>query len=248
MIQLIPAIDLLDGQCVRLRQGDFNQVQYYEQTAAELARGYDQSGAGWLHVVDLAASRDGEDANTDALFELLAAATQRVQTGGGVRSADDVRARLDAGASRVVVGSLAAEDPDTFREWLDLFGPEALVAALDFRFDPSGIPQVRTHGWKESSGKSLWELLDLYVSSPLRHVLCTDISKDGLMGGPNVALYREMTTRYPRLHVQASGGVASLLDFEALKDTGVTGVISGKALLDGCFTVEQAMETLGTSA
>lgn len=240
MMQLIPAIDLLDGRCVRLRQGDFDQVQYYEMSAAELAETYHAAGTEWLHVVDLAASRDGENADTYALFELLCVARQQVQTGGGVRSLADVRARLDAGASRVVVGSVAAESPELFSDWLEQMGPENLVAALDVQYDKSGVPQVRTHGWKQSSGKSLWELLDQYTSSSLRHVLCTDIGRDGLLSGPNQDLYREICARYPTLQVQASGGVSSISDLQALIATGVAGAISGKALLDGLFSVAEA--------
>lgn len=246
-MQIIPAIDLLDGRVVRLRQGDFERVQYYEKTATSLANAYCLSGAQWLHVVDLIASRDGEQADKQKLFELLAATKQQVQTGGGVRSSGDIEARLDAGASRVVVGSLAAENPEELSRWLENFGADVMVAALDVRCDPGGIPRVRTHGWKETSGKSLWDLLDRYSSTSLRHVLCTDISKDGLMEGPNVALYQKICTRYPHLQIQASGGVASLSDLEVLKTTGVTGVISGKALLDDRFTVEEAIQTLAAS-
>ncbi len=251
-MKLIPAIDLLDGECVRLLHGDFDRCQIYDLKPASLAGQYAAAGAQWLHVVDLAASRDGVGADTRPLFALLGACSQQVQTGGGVRNGEDVRARLDAGASRVVVGSVSGTEPERFSGWLKRFGAEQLVAALDVRFDaPSnsesgdrGVPQVRTHGWTKSSGKSLWELLDFYRSSGLKHVLCTDIGRDGAMTGPNKALYREFNRRHPEIRVQASGGVSSLDDLRALVDTGADSAISGKALLDHKFTVEEALGVL----
>lgn len=243
-MQLLPAIDLLDGRCVRLLQGDFDRVTYYQRSPEQLANDYFGSNIEWLHVVDLAASRDGEHADSTALFELLSSASQLVQTGGGVRNEKDVQARLDAGAERVVVGSMAAQEPDRFRGWLEQFGPDALVAALDVQFDLTGTPLVRTNGWKKSSGKRLWDLLDVYSDTPLVHILCTDISKDGLLCGPNFSLYREICKRYPGFQVQASGGIRNIPDLVALATTGATAAISGKALLDGLFTAEDALVEL----
>lgn len=244
-MQLIPAIDLLDGRCVRLLHGDFEQVTHYPVTAAGLACQYADSGADWLHVVDLAASRDGENADTSALFRLLGEAPQSVQTGGGVRNARDVGQRLDAGAARVVVGSLSVTDTSGFIRWLGQFGREKLVAALDVLMDEQGVPWPRIHGWTSRGDRNLWQLLDELVAGDLCHLLCTDISRDGALSGPNLALYSTITERYPGLQLQASGGVSSLDDLEALKPTGASGVITGKALLDGRFTVAEALETLG---
>lgn len=243
-MQLIPAIDLLDGRCVRLLHGDFKQVTHYPALPAELAHSYAQAGANWLHVVDLAASRDGENADTSALFELLRKAPQSVQTGGGVRSEKDVTQRLEAGAARVVIGSLSVTDSKGFVDWLERLGPEKLVAALDVLFDDSGIPWPRIHGWTSRGERNLWQLLDELSAGGLRHLLCTDISRDGALSGPNLALYSEITKRYPQLQLQASGGVSSLDDLENLKPTGSAGVITGKALLDKRFTVAEALDTL----
>jgi phosphoribosylformimino-5-aminoimidazole carboxamide ribotide isomerase len=243
-MQLIPAIDLLDGRCVRLRHGDFDQVTFYEFDPLEKAKEYHRDGAEWLHVVDLAASRDGSDADTGPLFELLGAAPQKVQTGGGVREADDVEARLTAGASRVVIGSVCASDPALFGRWLERFGPDQLVAALDVRFDAAGIPVPRIHGWTEAASRDLYDLLDELSGRGLKHVLCTDISRDGDMSGPNGLLYQLLVARYPRLQIQASGGVSSLEDLLMARASGAAGVITGKALLDGIFTVEQALPYL----
>jgi len=241
-IAIIPAIDLLDGSCVRLLHGDFTRCKIYAMDAGRLAAEYAAQGAEWLHVVDLAASRDGPKADTRPLWRLLEAAPQAVQTGGGVRTAEDVQLRLDRGASRVVVGSVCAEQPDRFCDWLGRFGADSLVAALDVTIDDAGVPWPRTHGWTRGAKQDLWSLLDYYADKGLRHVLCTDIGRDGALTGPNVDLYRQITARYPELEIQASGGVSGLVDLRRLATTGASSAIVGKALLEGCFTVAEALE------
>jgi phosphoribosylformimino-5-aminoimidazole carboxamide ribotide isomerase len=243
-MKLIPAIDLLDGRCVRLLHGDFEQVTHYPATPADLARLYADAGAQWLHVVDLAASRDGADADTSALFTLLGQAPQSVQTGGGVRNRKDITHRLDAGAARVVIGSLSVTDSKGFIGWLEHFGTEKLVAAVDVRIDEEGVPWPRIHGWTDQGDRHMWQLLDELVAGGLVHLLCTDISRDGALSGPNLELYSEITERYPDLQLQASGGVSNLEDMQQLKPTGAAGVITGKALLEKRFSVAQALEVL----
>ena len=243
-MKLIPAIDLLDGRCVRLLHGDFEKVTEYHATPAELACNYADAGAEWLHVVDLAASRDGAEADTSALFSLLGQAPQRVQTGGGVRNDKDITRRLEAGAARVVIGSLCVTDSRRFMAWLEHFGAEKLVAALDIRIDETGIPWPRTHGWTDQGERNMWALLDELVAGGLKHLLCTDISRDGALSGPNLDLYTEITERYPKIQLQASGGVSSLEDLLQLKPTRASAVITGKALLEKRFSVAQALEVL----
>ena len=243
-MKLIPAIDLLDGRCVRLLHGDFEQVTHYPAAPEELARLYADAGAEWLHVVDLAASRDGAGADTSALFKLLGQAPQSVQTGGGVRYENDISQRLNAGAARVVVGSLSVTDTRAFVGWLKHFGAGKLVAAVDIRIDDQGIPWPRIHGWTDQADRDMWQLLDELSAGGLVHLLCTDISRDGALSGPNLDLYAEIMSRYPQLQLQASGGVSNLDDLEQLKPTGASGVITGKALLDGRFTVKEALEAL----
>ena len=198
----------------------------------------------WLHVVDLAASRDGEAADIQPLLRLLDSARQSVQTGGGVRKSRTCA----SGWSMAQNASLSAASVSKSRNgsppgWKNL-GRTTLVAALDVRIDEAGIPWPRTHGWTQGSDRSLWHLLDYYANKGLRHVLCTDISRDGAMTGPNLELYREISTRYPGLAVQASGGVSGLADLKDLTATGADSAITGKALLEGCFTVSEAMEVL----
>jgi len=242
--EIIPAIDLLDGACVRLLHGDFGHCKVYDLEAARLARRYADDGAAWLHVVDLAASRDGEKADIRPLLRLLEQAPQSVQTGGGVRRREDVALRLEHGARRVVIGSICAAQPERFVRWLDDFGAERLVAALDVRFDEHGVPWPRTHGWTRAAGQDLWALLDFYAGRGLRHLLCTDIGRDGAMRGPNVDLYRDIARRHPEFAVQASGGVSGLKDLRELAASGARYAITGKALLEGCFTVAEALEYL----
>ncbi|MEJ8568125.1 1-(5-phosphoribosyl)-5-[(5-phosphoribosylamino)methylideneamino] imidazole-4-carboxamide isomerase [Elongatibacter sediminis] len=241
---LIPSIDLLDGDVVRLRHGDFADVSRYDVDAAKLAAAYAEAGAEWLHVVDLAASRDGEGADTGPLLKLLAAAPQSVQTGGGVRTDEDIALRLEHGADRVVVGTVCVTRPDVFTGWLQQFGPDHLVAALDIALDENHVPWPRTHGWTETGSVTLWHLMDRLCAEGLRHVLCTDIGKDGALHGPNLDLYRQLVRRYPDVQVQASGGVSGLRDLQELVGTGAAAAISGKALLENCFSIEEALEAI----
>jgi phosphoribosylformimino-5-aminoimidazole carboxamide ribotide isomerase len=245
-MQLIPAIDLLDGDVVRLRHGDFNECKRYPASPLQLANRYASSGAPWLHLVDLAASRDGEKADQEPVFHLLSEARQQVQVGGGVRTIEDVQLRLERGADRVVIGTMCVEQTDLFVDWLNVFGTDKLVAALDVAIDEGGIPWPKTHGWTEGGERNLWELLDDLSEQGLVHLLCTDISKDGAMRGPNVALYEQLSLRYPDLQVQASGGISGLRDLQDLQATGVASAICGKALLEGCFTVKEAIKVLAT--
>lgn len=243
-MQLIPAIDLLNGQCVRLLRGDFEQCKIYDSSAQDLANRYFEAGAGLLHVVDLAASRDGESADNSDLFRLLKNAPQKVQTGGGVRNERDIARRLENGADRVVIGSLCVARPGLFKDCLVKFGMDKLVAAIDIQFDELGVPYPRIYGWTQGSERSLWSLLDEFSTVGLRHFLCTDISRDGALSGPNISLYKEITQRYPDIKLQASGGVASLDDLIALTKTGASGAITGKALLENRFNVSAALEVL----
>jgi phosphoribosylformimino-5-aminoimidazole carboxamide ribotide isomerase len=243
-MQLIPAIDLLDGRVVRLMHGDFNEVTWYDREPEDLAARYLREGAHWLHVVDLEASRDGEGADTAALFKLLHSANQSVQTGGGVRSGGDIRDRLEQGADRVVVGSLSITEPERFLRWVGEFGEDRIVAALDVHIDGQGTPRPRLHGWTKEAHTDLFTLLDQLVEGGLKHVLVTDIGRDGALRGPNVGLYRDILEQHPDLHLQASGGVSRIDDLKILRDTGVAATVVGKALLEGAFNVGSALEAL----
>lgn len=232
-MELIPAIDLLDGQCVRLRQGDFGQVQRYPADPLALAAGYATAGARRLHLVDLDGARAGEPRNLPVLRRLAAGTSLALQCGGGVRTLDQARAVLAAGAQRVVVGSMAVEAPDVTATWLAELGPAAVVLAFDVRLAPGGEPLAATRGWLEDTRHSLWELLAHYLALGARDYLVTDIGRDGTLAGPNDGLYAEASRRHPAARIIASGGVGCAADLHRLAATGVTAVVVGKALLDG---------------
>jgi phosphoribosylformimino-5-aminoimidazole carboxamide ribotide isomerase len=242
-MEVIPAIDLLDGGVVRLLKGDFDQVTRYEESPVDLARRYLAAGLTRLHAVDLDGAKTGEPVNMPVIAA-FAQAGVRVQAGGGIRDLDRLQALLDAGADRAVIGSVAVEDPDSVGTWIDAVGAARIVLAFDVELDASGTPQAKTHGWTRGSGISLWDLLERYAPTGVRDVLCTDISRDGTLEGPNTALYRTCTQRYPGFRFIASGGVSGAADLPPLAAAGAAGVVSGKALLDGRLTLEEIEQFL----
>jgi phosphoribosylformimino-5-aminoimidazole carboxamide ribotide isomerase len=235
----IPAIDLKTGRVVRLYQGRFDQVSEYQADPEGLAARYLSLGVDWVHVVDLDGARDGAGGNREVIARMAGLARGRIQVGGGIRSRDDVAAMLATGVGRAVIGSTAVERPAEVCGWFGEFGAERLVLAFDVQFDESGLPRCRSRGWTEDAGLSLWDAVESYLAVGLRHLLCTDVARDGAMTGPSFELYRELTRRYPQIHLQASGGVRDIADVEALRATGATGAIIGKALLDGRITDEE---------
>jgi phosphoribosylformimino-5-aminoimidazole carboxamide ribotide isomerase len=229
---LIPAIDLRGGRCVRLFQGDFAAETRYAHSPRELLEKYRRLGASWVHVVDLDGARDGVLANREVIADLAAQGGPRLQVGGGIRSAEIVEDLISRGVERVVVGSAAVERPDEVIGWTSRFGADRICLALDVRHDGNGEPQLRTRGWRSATAISLWEALAVYPAAAVRHVLCTDIERDGALSGPNLDLYRAAVERLPRLAWQASGGVRDAADLAALARTGVAAAVSGKALLE----------------
>jgi len=236
---LIPAIDLRNGRCVRLFQGDFGAETRYEHEPHELLRRYRDFGASWLHVVDLDGAKDGVLANRSVVVALASQKAVRLQVGGGVRSAAVIDDLLRNGVERVVVGSAAVERPEEVTGWFARFGAERICLALDIRMDSGGEPRVRTRGWTEGTAVSLWEAISRFPVGTVKHVLCTDIERDGAMSGPNLNLYRTALCRFPRLSWQASGGVRNAADLAALAELGVGAAVSGKALLEERITREE---------
>ncbi len=229
---LIPSIDLRGGHCVRLLRGDFAAETRYDLEPHELLGRYRALGASWLHIVDLDGARDGQLANRALLLRLASQRAVNLQVGGGVRSRAVVDDLLRNGVDRVVVGSAAVEEPAAVAEWIAEFGAERVCLAFDVRTDAGGIPLVQTRGWTQATSLSLWDAVAGFVPAGLRHVLCTDVERDGAMGGPSLGLYAEAVERYPDVRWQASGGVRDAADLTALATTGVAAAISGKALLE----------------
>ncbi|MFK7955721.1 MAG: 1-(5-phosphoribosyl)-5-[(5-phosphoribosylamino)methylideneamino]imidazole-4-carboxamide isomerase [Lysobacterales bacterium] len=240
--ELIPAIDLRGGRCVRLFQGDFERETRYDADPVELAESYAKAGATRLHVVDLDGAKSGQSSQAELIGKMGNAAGISVQTGGGLRETAQVQALLDAGAQRAVVGTRIVEQPQVLGQWLEQFGAERVVAALDVNAAEDGTFYPATAGWTQAGSETLDSLLDTLMPFGLTHVLCTDISRDGMLSGPNLDLYRHLVSR--GLSVQASGGVSSLDDLSALKGLKVDGIIVGKALLEGRFTTAEALACL----
>lgn len=240
---IIPAIDLLDGRVVRLRQGDFQATTDYGDEAVKRLTDYAEAGAPRLHLVDLTGAKNPAERQLPLIRRIVDALPSKVQlqTGGGIRTRDDVKALLDAGVTAVVVGSQAVKAPDVVRLWFTEFGPERIVLALDVRVSDLGSAQVATAGWQETSGALIDDVVKTYLPCGLKHVLCTDIARDGMMTGPSVDLYARLAKAFPQVAWQASGGIASLADVRAAENAGAAGVIVGRALLENRFTVKEAL-------
>lgn len=248
-MRVIPAIDLIDGRCVRLREGDFAAKTEYAADPVELALEYAQAGARWLHVVDLDGARDGERRNATLISRLVREVTDKgdmqVQLGGGIRSAETLAQALALGVGRVVVGSAVISAPNLLGDWLDTFDPGSVVLAVDVRVDEEdGRPWPWVHGWTQRAGIDLWALLAIAANAGLRHVLCTDIARDGTLAGPNLDLYETLRDRHPGLCIQSSGGVGTIEHLEALEEVAVDAAITGKALLDGRIPLDHARRWL----
>jgi len=228
-----PAMDLMGGRPVRLRQGRFEESTYYDEApAAALAR-FARAGATWAHIVDLDGTRVGEPVQHELIHELARTSGLKLQVAGGIRSTGHVARLFEAGVERAVVGSLCVTRPELVRSMLDSFGPNRITLALDVHVE-DGTPMVAMHGWQAASGVSLWEVADRFPTA--RHLLLTDIGKDGMLQGPNTALYAEAVKRLPQLAIQASGGISCADDLTHLP---TDGVIVGKALWEGRIAPEE---------
>lgn len=237
---LIPALDLIDGQIVRLKQGDFDQKTVFDLDPVTKVKEYCAQGAALIHLVDLDGAKDPKERQLGLIAELVAASSCPIQTGGGIRSYHDVEELLELGVSRVVVGSAAIKDPALGLKLLTEFGPDAITLALDVKLI-DGVPMVATHGWLKVSDNSVYDLLAQFSSAGLKHVLITDIAKDGMMQGPNSELYAQIHHHYPKLDLIASGGISSLDDLKTLKNLGIPSAVLGKSLLTGAFTLPEAL-------
>lgn len=235
---LLPAIDLIDGRCVRLRQGDFNTAQAYSDDSVAALAEFVSQGATEVHIVDLDGARLGEPRQTALLRRMAASTTAQLQVAGGLRTADHVGHLLAGGVERAVIGSLALLDPPAFAAMLGQFGPDRITLALDVRMDRE-TPMVATHGWTRDSGRSLEQVLAGFPD--VRHLLVTDIACDGMLDGPNLKLMTLITSAFPNIELQASGGVSGLEDLNQLRDAGATRAVVGKAIWEERFSVAEGI-------
>lgn len=238
-MKVIPAIDVQGGKCVRLLRGDFNRTTEYNDDPTAVARAFADFAVTDLHVVDLDGARTGSQHNAEAIRRITKTTPMRVQLGGGIRYASTVENWFENGVSRCVIGSLAIQEPERVKAWIRKYGADRIVLALDVAIGDDNVPMVATHGWTRTSATNLWDCLDEYVDAGLQHVLCTDISRDGAMTGPNTELYAGIVTRYASLELQASGGVRNLQDLVDLSAAGVAAAITGRAVLDGALAAEE---------
>lgn len=238
MIKIIPAIDIINGHCVRLSQGDYQRITDYSESPAAMAENFEALGFKRLHVVDLDGARSGKVINIKALKEITSRTNLIVDFGGGIKSEEDLKNVFEAGASAVSIGSIAVSDPDIVSLWADSFGAEKFIISADVRDNI-----VRTNGWTKDSGITLNQLISRYRNKNIRHVLCTDISRDGMLCGSNIELYKTIMEQFPACKLIASGGISSLDDIKKLDEAKIPAVVIGKAIYEQQINLEELAQT-----
>lgn len=233
MITIIPAVDIIGGQCVRLSQGDFEQQTKYDDDPVAIARSFEAAGLERLHLVDLDGAKTGQVVNRAVLEKITRETKLKVDFSGGIKTRQEIEALLETGASWISIGSMAAKEPATFLTWLDEFGPDKLMLGADVKEE-----RILIRGWQEQTSWHVFDFIGQYYSRGLRQVFCTDITLDGMLQGPAITLYRKIMDRFPDLYLIASGGVANLEDIDRLEQTGCKGVIIGKAIYEGRISLE----------
>ena len=235
-IELIPAIDIIDGKCVRLTQGDYQSKKVYNENPVEVAKQFAEHGIRRLHVVDLDGAKSAHVVNHRVVEAITASTNMVVDFGGGIKSDEDLKKAFDAGASMVTIGSLAVKHPDTFLRWLEQYGSDHIILGADVKDG-----QISINGWQEEEGDQLVPFVGKYVEKGVQKVLCTDISKDGMLQGPAVELYQHLLQSFPDLYLIASGGVSCIEDIRALDQAGVPAVVFGKAIYEGRIQLDELM-------
>lgn len=232
MIEIIPAIDIIDGKCVRLSQGDYDRKTVYSTTPVEMARIYADAGIKRIHLVDLDGAKSGYPCNLSALEEIAGLGVLDIEWGGGIKTAEGLSAVLDAGADHAIIGSLAVKQPEMFEDWLALYGGGKVILGADTRYG-----KVAVSGWLEDTGLSVENLVDRFIPYGLQEVIVTDISKDGMLEGPSTELYLDLQKKYPGIILTVSGGISSIDDIRKLDESGLERVIVGKAIYENRITL-----------
>ena len=240
MIDIIPAIDIIDGKCVRLSQGDYNNQKVYSNSPLDVAKEFEDYGLRRLHLVDLDGAKSKHIVNYRTLEQIAAHTSLTIDFGGGIKTEKDLAIALECGAQMVTVGSIAASNSALFEEWLQKFGPQKIILGADAKDE-----KIAVNGWLEGSNLQLLPYLEQYYGKGITQVLCTDIRQDGMLQGPSTDLYKKIMQQIPSLYLIASGGVSSMADIHALDAAGVPSVIFGKALYEGRITLEELATYLG---
>ncbi len=233
MIELIPAIDIIDGKCVRLSQGDYASKKIYNENPLEVAKEFESYGIRRLHVVDLDGAASQHVVNCRTLEQIAAQTSLIVDFGGGIKTTGDIEIAFESGAQMVTLGSVAVKHPELFAEWLQTYGNEKIILGADVKDN-----RIAVNGWKEESPQELMPFLNAYINKGVTKVLCTDISRDGMLKGPSLTLYRSIMETHPELHLIASGGISCLDDILKLDEAGIPAVVFGKAIYEGRITLK----------
>lgn len=233
MIELIPAIDIIDGKCVRLSQGDYQSKKVYNENPVEVAKIFEAHGIHRLHVVDLDGAASKHVVNYKVLETLAGQTSLVIDFGGGIKSDEDLHIAFESGAQMVTLGSIAVKEPDTFNRWMKVYGSERIILGADAKDG-----KIAVNGWLECSRLELMPFLDDYIKKGVAKVLCTDISRDGMLNGPSLELYKQIMEAHPDLHLIASGGISGMKDIEALNEAGIPAVVFGKAFYEGRITLQ----------
>jgi len=241
-VEIIPAIDIIDGKCVRLTQGDYAQKKIYNEHPLEVARAFEDAGLQRLHLVDLDGAKAGAVRNWKVLETLAGKTGLVIDFGGGIKRAEDVDIVFNSGATLATIGSMAVKEPTVFTEWLQQYGAERFLLGADVKNE-----KIAVGGWLETTDKWVYDFIEEYLQRGIRQVFCTDVSKDGLLQGPSLELYKNIVGKFPQLHFIASGGVSGLDDVYRLEEIGCKGVIIGKAIYEGRISLEELTKVALTS-
>lgn len=241
-MELIPAIDIMDGKCVRLSKGDFNKKTIYSDNPLEIAQGFEAVGIKRLHIVDLDGANGHTLANISVLGNIAAHTSLTIDFGGGLKTAQDVKEVFNAGASMISLGSVIIKSPDLFAEWIIEFGSDKFLPGADVL-----DKKIKIHGWKENTGVDIFDFIESLLQLNIDKVFCTDISRDGMMQGPSVDLYKEIMNKFPSLQLIASGGISCYEDLFTLRDAGCNGAIIGKAFYEGKISLQQIKDFINNN-
>ncbi len=228
MIEIIPAIDVIDGRCVRLSQGDYQTKKIYSESPVDIAKQFENAGIKRLHMVDLDGAKQGSIINIKTLEEVASQTNLKIDFGGGIKTTEDVQAVLNAGATFFNIGSIAVKNPELVNDWITIFGAEKILLGADVKDE-----NIMINGWQQSANINIINYISTYINKGIKNIFCTDISKDGLLQGTSIELYKKILNAFPQLHLIASGGVSSITDVEELNEIGCSGVIIGKAFYEG---------------
>jgi phosphoribosylformimino-5-aminoimidazole carboxamide ribotide isomerase len=234
MIEIIPAIDIIDGKCVRLTQGDYNQKTVYNEDPVEVAKMFEDAGIKRLHTVDLDGARSSHVVNTRVIERIATHTNLTIDFGGGIKSDEDLRKAFDAGAQMVTIGSVAVKEPELFASWVETYGGDKIILGADVK---NGY--ISISGWLEEGEQKLMDFICHHTKNGIHNVLCTDISRDGMLQGPAIDLYKDIMAHYPTLHLIASGGVSCINDIERLNEAGIPAVVFGKAIYEGRINLKE---------